>query len=244
MRLGDRAVLKTWATMRGQEWECPWNFILVLLQVAIFFLAVSFYVGFFNAITYDENEISLLLRDIHYADLYLGLYEIALVLMLVCFRLVVGTVPQPLRLSLAGFGKEFWLAAFLVVLIKVLALLSVFRVPASLPSAMHLLDLSVMKMFQLVVAVPLLEEWLFRGILYPYLRKHVPVVWAIMANAVLFALCHYTPQKSFWVLLSHLGVGLVFVIYYERSRSIGACVALHGLANMIPAVALCYRAYG
>ncbi len=234
-------VLNTWDTMRRQEWECPWNFILVTLQFAILF----FFIALRNA--YVDNwadwaEESLLFRDMKIVLLrFFGSHAVAMILMLVCFRLIVGTVPNRLRLSLVGFGKEIWLAASLVVSIMVLANLS--KSVAYIPPVMYLPDLSVIRILQGVVVIPLVEEWLFRGILYPYLRKHLPFMWAVVANVILFALCHYNMDEKFLDLLPHLGLGLVLVLYYERSRSIGACIVIHGVANMVPAFVFLYRVY-
>ena len=88
-----------------------------------------------------------------------------------------------------------------------------------------------------------MEEWLFRGILYPYLKRHLSFIWAVMANVVLFALCHYNTEGTFLALLPHLGLGLVLVLYYERSRSIGACIVLHGVANIVAELVFSSRVY-
>lgn len=231
-------MLNTWDAMRRQEWECPWNLILVVLQFAI----LLFFIAIRNAYVDNWAEESLLFRDMKIVLLgFFGSHAVAMILMLACFRLIVGTAPNQLRLSLTGFGKAIWLVAFLVVLIMVPANLS--KSAGYIPPVMHLSDLSVIRVLHGVVVIPLVEEWLFRGILYPYLRKHFPFVWAVVANVMLFALCHYNMEKTFLDLFPHLGLGLVLVLYYERSRSIGACIVLHGVANMVPAFVFLYRVY-
>ena len=211
---------------------------MVALQFAVLFLSIELR----NA--YVENWVgeSLLLRDMKIVLLrFFGSHAVAMLFMLTCYHFMVGTVPKQLRLSLSGIGKEFWLAGFLVVLIMVPTNLP--KSAAYIPSVMHLPDLSAIRVLQGVIVIPLVEEWLFRGILYPYLRKHLPFVWAVLVNAVLFALCHYNTEEKFLDLLPHLGLGLVLVLYYERSRSIVACIVLHGVANMVPAFVFLYRVY-
>jgi membrane protease YdiL (CAAX protease family) len=154
---------------------------------------------------------------------------------------MVETVPKQINLSLYGMGKEVWLAIFLVVLITIPANLS--RSTGYIPPVMHLPDLSTIRLLQGVIVIPLVEEWLFRGLLYTYLKRHLPFVWAVVANVVMFSLCHYNIGGHFLALLPHLGLGLVLVIYYERSRSIAACIVLHGVANMVPAFVFLYRVY-
>ncbi len=238
MRSVYRTVLNTWDTMRKQEWECPWNLILVVLQFATLF----FFVALRN--TYVDNwaEESLLLRDMKVVTIYLfGSHAAAMVLMLTCYHLMVGTVPKQIKLSLYGMGTGVWLAVLLVVLITVPANLS--RSAGYIPPVMHLIDLSIIRVLQGVIVIPLVEEWLFRGLLYPYLKRHLPFVWAVVANVVLFALCHYNMEGKILALLPHLGLGLVLVMYYERSRSIGSCVVLHGVANIVAEVVFSSSVY-
>ncbi len=233
-----KTMLKAWDTMRRQEWECPWNLILVALQFAILF----FFIAIRN--TYVDNwaEESLLLRDMKIVTIYLfGSHAAAMILMLTCFHFMVGTVPKQINLSLYGMGKEVWLAIFLVVLITIPANLS--RSAGYIPPVMHLPDLSIIRLLQGVIVIPLVEEWLFRGLLYTYLKRHLPFVWAVVANVVMFSLCHYNMGGHFLALLPYLGLGLVLVIYYERSRSIGSCIVLHGVANIVAELVFSSRVY-
>lgn len=238
MRSRYSTVPNTWDATRRQEWECPWNLILVILQFAILF----FFIMLRNVYVDNWAEESLLLRDMKIVTIYLfGSHAAAMILMLACFHLIVGTVSKQIELSLYGMGREVWLAVFLVLLITVPANLS--RSAGYVPPVMHLPDLSIIRLLQGVIVIPLVEEWLFRGILYPYLKRHLSFIWAVMANVVLFALCHYNTEGTFLALLPHLGLGLVLVLYYERSRSIGACIVLHGVANIVAELVFSSRVY-
>ena len=79
------------------------------------------------------------------------------------------------------------------------------------------------------VAVPLLEELLFRGvILGGLLRSQRPWV-AIGQSALLFGLIHFNPAQS----VSAALLGLLLGWLYYRTRSLGLCIALHALNNGI-----------
>ena len=131
--------------MRRQQWECPWNLILVILQFAILF----FFIALRNACVDSWAEESLLLRDIRIVTIYLfGSHAAAMILMLACFHLIVGTVPKQIELSLYGMGREVWLAVFLVLLITVPANLS--QAAGYVPPVMHLPDLSIIRLLQSV----------------------------------------------------------------------------------------------
>ena len=100
-------MLTAWDAIRRQEWECPWNLLLVILQFAILF----FFIMLRNAYVDNWAEESLLLWDIKIVTIYLfGSHAAAMILMLACFHLIVGTVPKQIELSLYGMGeKSGWL---------------------------------------------------------------------------------------------------------------------------------------
>ncbi len=65
-----------------------------------------------------------------------------------------------------------------------------------------------------VLLGPLAEEAVFRGVLLPWLREHLPALLAILVSALLFAGCHALPfwlsgEMSFLPVLPFLG-GLAF----------------------------------
>src|SRR3546814_5461021 len=66
------------------------------------------------------------------------------------------------------------------------------------------------------VLVPFIEEIIFRGLLFGWLRKHLPFVAAAPAAALLFAVAHQV-----WVLVPVLAfMGLVLAAVTERSGSL------------------------
>jgi uncharacterized protein len=85
----------------------------------------------------------------------------------------------------------------------------------------------LMLMVLVAVAAPLAEELLFRGMLYPLLRRNMGVVAAVALSAALFSAVHVVP-----ILLPALFViGVVLAIVRERSGSLWPCIALHALQN-------------
>lgn len=81
----------------------------------------------------------------------------------------------------------------------------------------------------LIVAVvaPPVEEMVFRGLLYRYLRARMGVWIAVFASAAIFALAHAIP-----ILLPVLFVtGIALAIMAERFKSIYASMLLHALNN-------------
>jgi hypothetical protein len=75
--------------------------------------------------------------------------------------------------------------------------------------------------------VPFAEELLFRGMLYPLLRRRMGAVLAVVLNAACFAAAHVVPL----LLPGLFVVGLILAALRERSGSIWPGVFLHALQN-------------
>ncbi|RZK91796.1 MAG: CPBP family intramembrane metalloprotease, partial [Hymenobacter sp.] len=79
------------------------------------------------------------------------------------------------------------------------------------------------------VAAPVLEEVLFRGILLQgLLRNYRPAV-AIGQSALLFGVIHFNPAQSVNAAL----LGLLLGWLYYQTRSLGLCIGLHALNNLL-----------
>ncbi len=78
-----------------------------------------------------------------------------------------------------------------------------------------------------VVAAPIFEEFIFRGLVYGGMRQHATPVVACVASAALFALVH--PPLSF---IPVFVLGLCTAWAYERTRVLAAPVLVHALYNL------------
>lgn len=76
---------------------------------------------------------------------------------------------------------------------------------------------------------PLLEELIFRGFVYPGLRRGMTFMGAALASALLFALMHMNVEA-----LASIGlIGVVLAVLYERTRSVVPCIVCHALNNTL-----------
>lgn len=80
-----------------------------------------------------------------------------------------------------------------------------------------------------VVVAPLVEELLFRGLVYPPFRRTMGRYWAIFINGIIFGVVHL--DLYLFVPLAIIGFALAWL--YERSRSLGPPIALHALNNLV-----------
>jgi membrane protease YdiL (CAAX protease family) len=76
---------------------------------------------------------------------------------------------------------------------------------------------------------PLVEELVFRGMLYQLLRRSVPLWAAVAVSAALFGLAH-----GYAVLLPPLFVfGVALALVFEYTRSLYCSISLHVLINAV-----------
>lgn len=82
-----------------------------------------------------------------------------------------------------------------------------------------------------VVLAPVMEEWLFRGLIYDRLAVFGPA-WAVAISALLFGLFH----GNFYQLFYAVGVGLVLGWLKARTGQLRWGIALHMLINFMGSV--------
>lgn len=90
------------------------------------------------------------------------------------------------------------------------------------------------------VVAPIVEEALFRGVLYQWLRERLGVAPAILLDGLLFACAHLiSGVAGLWKLLPVLFVmGCLLAAAFQRTRSLFATMLLHGANNALAIVAL------
>ena len=89
------------------------------------------------------------------------------------------------------------------------------------------------------VAAPIVEEFLFRGLLYPLLRGRLKVVAAVGVSAFMFAFLHFYPT----LIPALLTMGVVLAALMERYDSILPSIVVHALNNGVALIGL-YAAIG
>lgn len=94
-----------------------------------------------------------------------------------------------------------------------------------------------------LILAPLVEEFLFRGVLQTYLKKRIGVKAAILLSAFFFALFHFSPSQglgNITLLLSLLILGGFLGFLYEKRGSLWAPVGLHMTFNAISALRILF----
>ncbi len=84
------------------------------------------------------------------------------------------------------------------------------------------------------VAAPIVEEFLFRGIVYRLLRDRLPVLGAVVVSAVAFALLHLIIP----LIPALLAMGIVLAALVQRYDSLYPAILVHALNNGVALIAL------
>lgn len=87
-------------------------------------------------------------------------------------------------------------------------------------------------MVAVVVVAPLTEELLFRGYLYPVLKRFSGVSFSCVLSGLIFATAH----GELAALPTLFFLGMLLAVLYERTGSIWAPVGLHALFNSITVI--------
>lgn len=80
-----------------------------------------------------------------------------------------------------------------------------------------------------VVVAPLAEEFIFRGLVYGYLRSKFGISAAVIVSSLAFAASHFQP-----LLIAPLFVlGMALALVYQRYKSLWVPITLHALNNLV-----------
>jgi membrane protease YdiL (CAAX protease family) len=94
--------------------------------------------------------------------------------------------------------------------------------------------LQIFYILMAVFAAPLIEEVLFRGILFPYLAKHTGPTKGILLVSVFFAVIHFHLPSFVPLLL----FSAVLCLAYWRTGSLWVSIGMHAIHNAVTILAL------
>jgi membrane protease YdiL (CAAX protease family) len=84
-----------------------------------------------------------------------------------------------------------------------------------------------------VIVTPLVEELLFRGVLFPVVARSLNTIWAVIFVSVLFGLAHVvTYGLDAYLILQSLAAGLYLTWLRARTSSLVPSVAAHTALNL------------
>jgi uncharacterized protein len=87
------------------------------------------------------------------------------------------------------------------------------------------------------VIAPLVEEIVFRGMVFGWLQSRTPLAWAVVISAALFSLEHIG-FLQLTLFLPIFTAGLVLATLYHQAGSIWPTVLVHGMFNLVATLVL------
>jgi len=90
------------------------------------------------------------------------------------------------------------------------------------------IDGSAMAWFTAVLMAPVLEEVVFRGLMYTRLKKGLPVVVAAILTSLAFGIAHGT---VIWAIYTFI-FSMILIWVFEKFQSLTACIVLHMAYNL------------
>ena len=87
-----------------------------------------------------------------------------------------------------------------------------------------------------VVAAPILEEVLFRGVIFESCRERLGTGGAVLLSALLFGLIHGIPVQ----IVNAFVVGLILGYIYLRTRSLMSVIVLHAINNGLAYISMAF----
>jgi membrane protease YdiL (CAAX protease family) len=137
------------------------------------------------------------------------------------------------RLGVRGFGGEAigWMVVTTIAyLIFAAAYAGIFGVPEQEDIAEGFGTLPV-QILLIVIAAPISEELLFRGLIFAGIRKHMPSIAAALVAGLIFGALHALTGLS--AVPPLIFFGFILCLLYERTGSIVPGIILHMLNNSV-----------
>ena len=88
--------------------------------------------------------------------------------------------------------------------------------------------------FIVIIFAPFLEEVIFRGFVYRFLRKRYNIYWGYFGSTALFTIAHGFRSS---IILSVI-MSLILTHTYEKTKLLGTSVIAHSLGNLTWCIAI------
>ncbi len=147
--------------------------------------------------------------------------------------IITGKPPYPVFKAQLGRVPAIVFVGSLILLVFSMSILvdplvSWLEMPESMQKILNTLTETNLPTFlSVVVAAPLLEEWLLRGVALKGMLERMAPWKAILWSAIMFGVIHGNP----WQAIPAILLGALFGWVYYRTRSYWACVGMHALNN-------------
>ena len=99
----------------------------------------------------------------------------------------------------------------------------------------------IMGFVSVVILAPILEEFMFRGILYNFFKRFLNRFFSIILTSLIFAFFHFNNFQGYaniTIITALFFFSLFLNFLYEKQKSLISCISLHATFNLITTIQL------
>ncbi len=139
---------------------------------------------------------------------------------------------KPIRVTTAGAMFSFGICALFAVSIGLSLFYSLFPELSNYSNSETIDQLlsggnPVMQFFSISIVTGIIEETIFRGLIYNTLKKTMSVPFAVILSSVIFGIAHMNIEQFFYTSL----LGVLMALVYEKYNTIFAPIIVHATFN-------------
>ncbi len=100
-----------------------------------------------------------------------------------------------------------------------------------------------MALISIVIGAPMIEEFLFRGVMQSFLRKKAGAIASIILTSIFFSIFHFSLSQGLQniaIIMSLFILSVYLGFVYEKTRSLFASITLHVTFNVINAIKIIF----
>lgn len=90
----------------------------------------------------------------------------------------------------------------------------------------------IIEVLTVVIMAPIVEELMFRGLVYKRLRRDIKPIYAILISALLFGVYHMNVVQGLYAFV----IGALMAYVYEKYKTLVAPILFHAVANGISVI--------
>jgi membrane protease YdiL (CAAX protease family) len=242
--------LATWGS-HGNVWTGPFNVIDVAVVVSflLFYIMLMMYGKALEIKNVEKSEVSTMAKLATLIVVTLFFWGAVLFYLGIIHRINLAELFGLRRLRLPaviGFGAVWFIVAFSITLLVSYLFdmwfldgvwpdrdeqeaVSMFREAGGIPE-------KIMMIFAITILAPVTEETIYRGFIYPVIKKYTDRFFSVFFTSLMFALVHgNVPALAGLIVLA-----VMFTIAYEITGCLWVPILMHAIFNTVQLILLTY----
>lgn len=193
--------------------ELKWLLYYLVVQFLIF----SLFVFIYTYIGYDTNDIVSIMNN---SSIYITIIMALIFIPLLVFNYKKNYKDDKLnsvyKFIILGFSLSLIYNFFGFYLDKLL--------DTNLYGEFNIIETII----QTVILGPIIEEYLFRGMIYNGLKKNFNDKKSMIITSIVFAITHINIIQMIYAFL----LNIILVKVYEKYKNINSCIIIHSISNL------------